>query len=103
MANLFERIDNRIMAAKIEQGMDMLKNKSTEELAQKIAKMDRNEVLKKLDEIDAKKVKEMNLDIEKIKSKITPQDLEKIKQLAGKDADKIMGKINELLYNNKGK
>ena len=38
----------------------------------------------------------MKLDVEEIKKKLTPADMEKIKKLAGKDADLIMKKINEL-------
>jgi len=101
MGNFRRTIDNKIMANKIEYGINELKNKSTDELAQKLNKMNRDELMKKLNEIDVNKIKEMNLDINTIKKRITPEDLEKIKILAGKDQAQIMSKINEIFYNKK--
>jgi len=101
MGNFRRTIDNKIMANKIEYGINELKNKSTDELAQKLNKMNRDELMKKLNEIDVNKIKEMNLDINAIKKRITPEDLEKIKILAGKDQAQIMSKINEIFYNKK--
>lgn len=101
MRNIKRTIDNKIMANKIEYGINELKNKSTDELAQKLNKMNRDELMKKLNEIDVNKIKELNLDINEIKKRITPEDLEKIKILAGKDQAQIMSKINEIFYNKK--
>lgn len=101
MGNFRRTIDKKIMANKIEYGINELKNKSTDELAQKLNKMNRDELMKKLNEIDVNKIKEMNLDINAIKKRITPEDLEKIKILAGKDQAQIMSKINEIFYNKK--
>lgn len=101
MGNFRKSIDNKIMANKIEYGINELKNKSTDELAQKLNKMNRDELMKKLNEIDVNKIKEMNLDINAIKKRITPEDLEKIKILAGKDQAQIMKKINEIFNNKK--
>ena len=65
-------------------------------LSKQLEKVNREELRKKIDELDAEKIKEMKLDVEEIKKKLTPADMEKIKKLAGKDADLIMKKINEL-------
>ena len=54
MANLFDRIDGKIMEAKIDQGIDMLKNKSPDEISKKISKIDKDEIMQKLDELDEK-------------------------------------------------
>ena len=97
MSDLLGALDNKVSKAKLEQALNMLKNKSPEELSKKIGDKDRSEILSKLDEFDKKKLTEMNVDIDKLKSQITPADLEKVKQIAGKDADIIMKKINELL------
>ena len=99
MGNLRRNIDNKIMANKIEYGINELKNKSAQELSQKLNKMNRDDLMKKINEIDVNKIKEMNIDINALKQKITPQDLEKIKILAGKDQAMIMNKINEILNN----
>lgn len=97
MSNLFEKIDNKILAAKIEQGMAMLKNQSPEELSKRIDKMDKKEVMKKLNEIDEKKLREMNLDVKKIKNQLSAMDIAKARQVAGQDGAQIVDKVLQIL------
>lgn len=97
MAKLFEQIDNKILAMKIDQAMEMLKTRSPAELQSRVGRMDRNELLKKLSELDREKVKEMKIDTEKIRRNLTAADREKIRAVAGKDADLVLAKLNELL------
>lgn len=97
MAKLFEQIDNKILAMKIDQAMEMLKTRSPAELQSRVGRMDRNELLKKLSELDREKVKEMKIDTEKIRRNLTAEDREKIRAVAGKDADLVLAKLNELL------
>lgn len=97
MGKFFEKIDQKIMAAKVEQGLDMLKNKPDSELSRKLEGVNREELLKKMNEIDSAKLKQMNINVQDIKAKLTPADMEKIRRIAGKDGDAVMKKINELL------
>ena len=97
MAKLFEQVDNKILAVKIDQAMEMLKTKSPAELQSKVQKIDRGELMKKLSELDRAKIKEMKIDTDKIKKNLSPADIEKIKAVAGKDSDKVLAKLNELL------
>ena len=97
MGKMFEKIDQKIIAAKIEQGLEMLKNKPEGELNQKLSGVNREELLRKMNEIDTDKLKKMNINVAEIKKKITAADIEKIKRLAGKDGDIVVQKINELL------
>ncbi len=101
MSNIKKSIDNKIMANKIEYGLNELKNKSTQELAQKLSKVNREELLKKINDLDTEKIREMNIDLESIRKNLSPQDIEKIKVLAGNNQTQIMSKINEILYNKK--
>lgn len=94
MANI---IDKKIANAKVNQAMDMLKNKSPEEIKKKLGNVKREELIKQLEQIDAQKVKSLNIDTEKIKRSLTQKDIEKIKAVAGKDSDLVMKKLNELL------
>lgn len=94
MANI---IDKKIANAKVNQAMDMLKNKSPEEIKKKLGNVKRDELLKQLEQIDAQKVRSLNIDTEKIKKSLTQKDIEKIKAVAGKDSDLVMKKLNELL------
>lgn len=94
MANVF---DKKIANAKVNQAMDMLKNKSPEEIKKKIGNVKREDLIKQLNQLDAQKIKSLNIDTEKIKKSLTQADIEKIKAVAGKDSDIVMKKLNELL------
>lgn len=96
MGKMMNKIDQKIMEKKLEQGLDMLKNKPEGEISKKLSGVNREELLRKMDELDTNKLKQMNINVEEIKQKITPADLEKIKRIAGKDSDAVMRKINEL-------
>ena len=97
MANIFEQIDNKMMGKKLEKAMEMFKTQSPDELKAHLENVDKNELIKKLGELDKEKVKSMNIDTEKIKNSLNNADMEKIKAVAGKDADKVMAKLKELL------
>ena len=97
MANIFNQVDRKIANAKVNQAMDMLKNKSPEEIKKKLGNVKREDLIKQLNQIDAKKVKSLNIDTEKIKKSLTQSDIEKIKVIAGKDSDLVMAKLNEIL------
>lgn len=97
MSNFLDKIDGKIMEAKIDQSIDMLKNKNPDEISKKIAKIDKDELMKKLDEFDEKKIKELNIDLDKIKKKINEEDIKKAKALAGKDGEVIINKLLNIL------
>ena len=92
-------IDKKIANAKVNQAMDMIKNKSPEEIKRKLGNVKREDLIKQLNQIDAQTVKSLNIDTEKIKRSLTKADMEKIKAVAGKDSDIVMQKLNELLGN----
>ena len=94
MANI---IDKKIANAKVNQAMDMLKNKSPEEIKKKLGNAKREDLIKQIEQIDMEKIKSLNIDTEKIKKSLTQKDIEKIKAIAGKDSDLVMKKLNELL------
>ena len=92
-------IDKKIANAKVNQAMDMIKNKSPEEIKRKLGNVKREDLIKQLNQIDAQTVKSLNIDTDKIKRSLTKADIEKIKAVAGKDSDVVMKKLNELLGN----
>ncbi len=71
MGNLFNekfnkfvgKMDDKMLKMKLDQSIDMLHEGSTQELAEKINKMDKEELLKKLNEIDSEKLNDLNIDI----------------------------------------
>lgn len=96
MSKVFNKIEGKITAGKIEKGVEKIKNTSLEELSKQLDKVDRGELRKKISELDVEKIKEMKIDVKEIKSRLTAADIEKIKKLAGKDSDLIMKKFDEL-------
>jgi hypothetical protein len=53
--------------------------------------------MKKLDEYDKDTFKELGININEYKNQITEADIQKIKQVLGKDSDKIIRKIRDIL------
>ena len=70
MSKVFNKIEGKITAGKIEKGVDKLKNTSLEELSKQLDKVDRGELRKKISELDVEKIKEMKIDVKEIKSDV---------------------------------
>ena len=67
MSKVFNKIEGKITAGKIEKGVDKLKNTSLEELSKQLDKVDRGELRKKISELDVEKIKETKENFEKTK------------------------------------
>lgn len=50
-----------------------------------------------MDEFDVKKLKEMSIDVNEIKKRVTDEDLKKLSDIIGKDGDKIVAKLKDML------
>ena len=55
-------IDKKIANAKVNQAMDMIKNKSPEEIKRKLGNVKREDLIKQLNQIDAQTVNSLNID-----------------------------------------
>lgn len=97
LADLMGKMDEKVLQAKINAALDMLKNGNSEDLAKKIGKMDKNELLSKLNELDDGKLKEMNIDKTEIKQKVNDADLDNLQKLLGEQGGEIMEKLKTLL------
>lgn len=97
LAELFGKVDEKVLQAKINAALDMLKNGNNEELAKKIGKVDKDELISKLNELDEKKLKEMNINKEEIKQKVGEADFEKLQKLLGEQGGEIVEKFKTLL------
>ena len=97
IAELLGKMDEKVLQAKINAALDMLKNGNSEELAKKIGKMDKSELLSKLNELDDSKLKEMNIDKNEIQQKVNDADLENLQKLLGDQGGEIMEKLKSLL------
>jgi ADP-dependent phosphofructokinase/glucokinase len=97
ITELLGKMDERVVQAKLNAALDMLKKGDAEELAKKINKMDKNELLSKIDDFDKQKLKEMNVNTDEIKNKITEADLQKLSNLIGERGDEVVKKIKDII------
>jgi uncharacterized membrane protein YheB (UPF0754 family) len=94
---LQDLMQDKMLQAKVNQAIDMLKKGNSDELSKKLAKIDRDELMSKVNEIDEEKIKNLKIDKEEIKKKISEKDLEKLQGILGKDSDAVMKKIKEFM------
>ncbi|MGI6778562.1 MAG: membrane trafficking protein [Acetivibrionales bacterium] len=97
LAELLGKMDEKVLQAKLNTALDMLKNGDTEEIAKKLNKIDKDELLKKIDEFDKDKLKDLKIDREEIRQKVKDEDLETLKKLIGENADEIIKKFKDII------
>jgi len=97
LAEILGKMDEKVLQAKINAALDMLKNGNCDELAKKINKMDMNELLPKIKELDEDKLKEMNINKNELKQKISETDLNNLQKLLGEHGGEIISKIKDII------
>lgn len=97
LAEILGKVDDKMLQAKLNAALDILKRGDTEELVKKINKMDKNELLEKLNEIDDSKLQELKIDKNEIRAKVSEADLEKLKNMLGERGDEIVRKIKDII------
>jgi len=97
IADMLGKMDQKVLEVKLNKALEMLKNEPPEELAKKIAKVDKNELLSKMDEIDQSTIKEMNIDTNELKQKLSEEDFNKLSKLIGENGDEIIKKFKDLM------
>lgn len=97
LADIIGKMDEKVLQAKINAALDMLKNGNNEELAKKIGKIDKNELLSKMNELDETKLKEMNINKSDIKQKVNDADLNSLQKLLGEHGDEIISKLKDII------
>jgi DNA-binding transcriptional MerR regulator len=97
LADLLGKVDDKVLTAKINAAVDMLKNGNHDELAKKLSKVDKNEILEKLNEIDDEKLKELKLNKAELKQKMNSVDLDAVQKLLGENGPEIMNKIKDII------
>ena len=78
---MFGKMDERVLKAKIAEAMNMMKGGKQEELSKIIEKADKQEIMDKLKGVDKDTMKKMNMNIDELKSKLSEEDFKKIKDI----------------------
>lgn len=97
LAEMLGKMDDKVLQAKINAAVDMLKNSDKDELAKKLGKVDKNELLSKLNEIDEEKLKELNLNKADLRQKMNSIDMSEVQKLLGEKGPEIMNKIKDII------
>lgn len=97
LAEILGKMDEKVLQAKLNAAMDMLKKGDTDELAKKLNKMDKNELMDKLNEFDESKLKELSIDKNELKQRIQNTDLDRLAKLLGEHGDEMIKKIKDII------
>jgi hypothetical protein len=97
IAEMLGKMDDKVLQAKINAAVDILKNSDKEELAKKLGKVDKNELLSKLNELDEEKLKELNLNKADLKQKMNSVDMEAVQKMLGDKGPEILNKIKDII------
>lgn len=97
LAELLGKMDDKVLQAKINAAMDMLKEGNNEEIAKKLGKIDKNELLAKLNELDDSKLRELKMDKAEMRHKLESVDLNAIQKMLGEQGPEIISKIKDII------
>jgi FAD synthase len=92
-----EMMQDKMLQAKVNQAIDMLKKGDSGDLSKKLAKIDKEELMAKVSEFDDEKINNLKIDRDEIKKKISQKDLDKLEGILGKDNEAIMKKVKEFM------
>jgi len=93
IAQLLEKVDNKVLEAKISQTVEMIKNGQYDEIAKKIRNLDKNDIETKLDELSLMKPEEIQALKEKFVGNIKTDDLDKLSSQLNPEGKKFLEKI----------
>lgn len=97
LAEMLGKMDEKVLQAKLNAALDMLKSGNTEDLAKRLNKIDKNELMEKINEFDSSKLNELNINKDEIKQKVSEADFEKLKTLIGEHGEEIIKKIKDII------
>lgn len=97
LSDIIGKMDEKVLEAKLNKALEILKNGDTEELAKKIGKIDKNELMNKMNEFDESKLKDLNINKDEIKQKVSEADFDKLSKLIGDNGDEIIKKIKDII------
>ena len=97
MSDFTNYLHGQITRKKIEKGIEMLRNESAAELRRKLQNVNIDEALRKLDEYDKNRLWELGINVSEYRNRITEADIQKIYQVLGRDGEKVIRRLRELL------
>lgn len=97
MSDISNFIQGQITRKKIEKGLEMLHNESPSELKKRLQNVDMNDILQKMDEYDKARLQELGINVNELKGRVTESDILKIQQVLGRDSERVIRKLRNML------
>jgi hypothetical protein len=97
LSEIFNKMDDKVLQARLNAAMEMLQKGNAEELAKKLNKVDKEDLLSKINDIDDSKLNSLNINKDELSKRLNEEDLSKLSALIGDRGDEIISKIKELI------
>ncbi|HHW30756.1 MAG TPA: membrane trafficking protein [Clostridiaceae bacterium] len=97
LAEIFGKVDEKVLQAKLNAAIDMLKKGEIDDLVKKINKMDKDELMRKINEFDMSKFNDLNIDKDEIKQLVSKSDFDNMAKLIGDQGEEIIKKIKDII------
>ncbi len=97
MSDISNFIQGQITRKKIEKGLEMLHNESPADLKKKLQNVDMNEIMQKMDEYDKGRLQELGISVNELKGRVSESDILKIQQVLGRDGERVIRKLRNML------
>ncbi len=97
LSELIGKMDDKVLQAKINAAVEMLRSGDTDDLAKKLNKVNKNEIVSKLNGIDESRLKELNLNKADLRQKMSNIDLDAVKKMLGDNGPEIIDKIKDII------
>lgn len=97
LQSVLGNMDKKELEKKLELALNMLKNEKPEELAKKMASIDKNALLNKLENTHHTQNSSSDINVEQIKQKLNEADMGKMSEYLSKNSDALMEAIKKNL------
>ena len=90
-------ISKKMVQAKVNAAIDLLKNGSANEISEKLQKTDLADLMAKLDQLDPETLKEYASSIEDVRKRVTDKDFKRLADALGPQGSALTSKIQNKL------
>lgn len=97
LSELLGKVDDKVLQAKINAALDMLRNNNKDELMKKLGKLDKDEIMAKLNEFDENRLKELNINKSEMRQKLNSIDMDAVQKMLGEKGPEIISKIRDII------
>jgi uncharacterized protein (DUF2267 family) len=97
LSELLQKMDSKVVEAKLKQAVEMLKNGEHEDLAKKLSTMDKDDLLAKINELDNLNPDDLKRIQENVGSNVKNEDITAVQNKLNPEAKKLLEKIMSTL------